>query len=126
MRLFMIRLANPPTPHLTKVAQSTSHTSLVGFADYGVRPQAAPASDGVKFQPDIRPADWDALFQAIQTRLETCVSQALTRLQNRSSNESHAATFQAVLECVADMRQLHTALIQDRMAQQGNKIYAGN
>ena len=118
----MIRLANSSTPHLTKVAQSLLHMSLSGFPDYGIRPYFTPASCMVKFQPDIMPADWDVLFQAIQTRLETCVSQA----QNLPLFEVHTATFQAVLECVADMRQLHTALIQERMAQQGNKIHEGN
>ena len=122
----MIRLANSSTPHLTKVAQSLLHMSFSGFADYGIRPYVAPASGMVMFQPDIMPADWDVLFQAIQTRLETCVSQALTHAQNLPLFEVHAATFQAVLECVADMRQLHSALIQERMAQQGNKIHEGN
>ena len=122
----MIRLANPPAPHLTKVAQSILHMSRSGFPDYGVRPYVTPPSGMVQFQPDIMPADWDALFQAIQARLESCVSQALTHAQNLPLFEGHAATFQAVLECVADMRQLHTALIQERMAQQGSRIYAGN
>ena len=122
----MIRLANSPAPHLTKMAQSILHMSRSGFPDYGVRPCVAPASGMVQFQPDIMPADWDALFQAIQTRLEACVSQALTHAQNLPFHEGHAATCKAVLECVEDMRQLHTALIQERMAQQGNKIYAGN
>ena len=122
----MIRLANSPAPHLTKVAQSILHMSRSGFPDYWPRPHVAPASGVVTLQPDIMPADWDALFQAIQTRLETCVSQALTHAQNLPLHEDHAATCKAVLECVEDMRQLHTALIQERMAQQGNKIYAGN
>ena len=122
----MIRLANSSTPHLTKVAQSLLHMSFSGFPDYVICPYVAPASCMVKFQPDIMPADWDVLFQAIQTRLETCVSQALIHAQNLPLFEVHAATFQAVLECVADMRQLHSALIQERMAQQGNKIHEGN
>ena len=122
----MIRLANSPAPHLTKVAQSILHMSHSGFPDDWPRPHVAPASGMVAFQPDILPADWDALFQAISTRLETCVSQALTHAQILPLHERHAATFQAVLECVADMRQLHTALIQERMAQQGSGIYAGN
>lgn len=122
----MIRLANSSTPHLTKVAQSLLHMSLNGFSDYGIRPHVAQASSMVKFQPDIMPADWDVLFQAISTRLETCVGQALTHAQNLPQFEVHAATFQAVLECVANMRQLHTALIQERMAQQGNKVYEDN
>lgn len=121
----MIRLANSPALHLTKVAQSISHMPRSGFPDDGVRPHVAPASGMVQFQPDIMPADWDALFQAVQTRLETCVGHALSHAQNLPLHERHAATCKAVLECVEDMRQLHTALIQERMAQQGNKIYAG-
>ncbi len=80
----------------------------------------------VTYQPDIMPADWDALFQAVQTRIETCVSHALTHVQDLPLHERHAATCKAVLACVGDMRLLHNALIQERMAQQGSKIYAGN
>ena len=122
----MIRLANSPAPHLTKVAQSLLLMSRVGFADYGGGPHAAPASGMVQFQHDIMPADWDALFQAISTRLESCVSQALTHAQTLPLHERYADTYKTVLECVEDMRQLHKALMQERTAQQGNKIYASN
>ena len=122
----MIRLANSSVPHLTTVAQSILHMSLSGFSEYAVRPHLASGSGMVQFQPDILPADWDALFQAVQTRLETCVGHALSHAQDFPLHERHAATYKAVLECVGDMRQLHTALIQERMAQQGNKIYAGH
>lgn len=113
----MIRLANSSIPHLTKVARSILHMSTSGFPDYGIRPHVAPASGMVKFQTDIMPADWDTLFQAVQTRLETCVSQALADAQKLPLHEGHAATFQAVLECVADMRHLHDALIHERQTQ---------
>ena len=122
----MIRLANSPATHLTKVAQSIFHMSRIGFPDYGVRPHVASASSMVQFKFDIVPADWDALFQAISTRLESCVSQALTHAQTLPLHERHADTCKTVLECVEDMRQLHTALIQERMAQHGSRIYAGN
>ena len=122
----MIRLANSPAPRVTKVTQPVLHMSRSCLSDYGPSPHVASGLGMVTFQPDIMPADWDALFQAVQTRLETCVGHTLSHAQDLPLHERHADTYKAVLECVEDMRQLHKALIQERMAQQGNKIYAGN
>ena len=113
----MIRLFNSPASPTTSANQSVLHLPRQDPPAYVVRSSVAPTSSMVMSQPDIMAADWDALFQAIQTRLETCVNQALTLTLNLPMYEVHLATFQAVLECVADMRHLHAALTQERQTE---------
>ena len=114
----MIRLFKSPASPATSANQSLLHLSRQDPPGYVVRSSVAPASSMVMSQPDIMADDWDALFQAVQTRLETCVHHASTHAQDLPLHERHAATFQAVLECVADMRYLHAALTQERQTQQ--------
>ena len=108
----MIRLANSPDPHVTSASRSAVQLLRQISYDYLVRSSVAQASSMVS-QPEIMADNWDTLFQAVQTRLETCVSHA----QELPLHERHVASFQAVLECVADMRYLHAALTQERQSQ---------
>lgn len=112
----MIRLANMPTPHITRVAQSVLLMSRSKDPlDKGALPQNALNSGTVMPAPDIQSVDWDVLFHAIQTRLEKCVKNALDHTQDLPLPDRHAAACQAVLECVEDMKQLHVALVQERL-----------
>ena len=124
----MIRLANAPTPHVTLAQSLLDMLRVKNNPTYMHRPIPAPEpSPEPNPEPDgalsarraaISATDWDELFHAIQTRLEKCVSEALTKMPELPLHERHAVTQKTVLECVEAMRQLHADLIYERQLQQ--------
>lgn len=68
-------------------------------------------------QPAMDMAEWDMMFDAVLARLIRTVGQRLGELPDtpQHSAELSASLVQAVvLECVAEMDKLHTALKQER------------
>ena len=125
----MIRLANSPVPHVTSVAQSVLDLFCAKTdSTHMQRPLPAPvANSEFKLAPDpgpvakkgtISPDDWDDLFHAVQTRLETCVDEALNNSLVLPLPKRHAVTKAAVLDCVASMKHLHASLTLERQSQQ--------
>ena len=127
----MIRLANSPTPHVPSMAQSVLDLFCAkSNSTHMHRPLPAPVPNPeTKGVPDagsvlkkgtISPDDWDDLFRAVQTRLETCVDEALNNSLVLPLPKRHAVTKAAVLECVASMKHLHASLTLERQSQQKN------
>ena len=123
----MIRLANMPMPHVTRMA----HSVLDGFSvnshltphhrpipEPDPEPNPGPDAAMVSRSSNIAPDDWDKLFQAIQARLEACVNDALNKSLELSLLKRHSVTKAAVLDCVESMKQLHASLTVERQAHQ--------
>lgn len=123
----MIRLASSPAPHSniarspmfdifrsrelpTMMARPTPAPAPVANSDSNEGPNASWREE----HGHIPAADWDVLFQAIQTRLETCVSDALHQAAESAPHDRHAQTKKSVLECVEAMRQLQASLTLER------------
>ena len=62
----------------------------------------------------IHPTDWDAMFLAIQRRLEDCVGEAMLTISSTALNDRRVVTKAVVLECTQAMRQLQSALTAER------------
>ena len=122
----MIRLAGSPMPHVTSVAHSVLDLFRINEAAHTMHrpipapepnPEPNPGPDATLKSPrtgNIKPADWDALFQAVQVRLEDCVGEALHKQPELELHDRHTVTKAAVLDCVEAMKQLHSALTLER------------
>ena len=129
-RLFMIRLANAPMPHINRRAYSEldmfsvkSNTSNmhrpIPAPEPDPEPNPAPDAGLIALRSSIAPDDWDDLFSAIQTRLEGCVDDGLNKRAEQPTHVRRSLSKAAVLDCVASMRQLHAALAVERQVHQG-------
>ena len=125
----MIRLANAPMPHITRMAHSVldmfsvkSNTSNmhrpIPAPEPDPEPNPAPDAGLIALRASIAPDDWDDLFHAIQTRLEGCVDEALSNGAELPLHVRQSFTKAAVLDCVASMRQLQASLAVERQAHQ--------
>ena len=125
----MIRLANAPMPHVTRMAHSVlemfsikSNTSImhrpIPARDPNPEPNPAPDASSIVPRSSIAPDDWDDLFHAIQTRLEGCVDDALSKGAELPLHVRQSLTKAAVLDCVASMRQLQASLAVERQVHQ--------
>ena len=125
----MIRLANAPMPHVTRMAHSVlemfsvkSNTSNmhrpIPAPEPNPEPNPAPDASLIALRSSIAPDDWDELFHAIQTRLEVCVDDALNNSPELPLQVRHSLTKAAVLDCVASMKNLHASLTVERQRQQ--------
>ena len=125
----MIRLANAPIPHVTRMAHSVlqmfsikSNTSNmhrpIPAPEPNPEPNPAPDAGLIALRASIAPDDWDDLFHAIQTRLEGCVDEALSKGAELPLHVRQSLTKAAVLDCVASMRQLQASLAVERQAHQ--------
>ena len=120
----MIRLANSPAPHVTTMAHSmldlfrikeATHTMHRPIPAPEPNPEPNPGPDAIfSGHVNILPEDWDALFRAVQVRLEHCVGDALLKAPQMALLDRHTVTKAAVLECVEAMKQLHAALMLER------------
>ena len=123
----MIRLANLPTPHVTTAAHSVLDLFRVNSMHENMQ-CAIPATDviyrqGTAFKtqrPFISSADWDALFVAVQSRLETSVSEILNQAPVLPLQDQKSMVNKAVVECVEALRLLHTSLMIERQSLQRN------
>ena len=59
--------------------------------------------------------DWDELFHAVQARLLDCVGKRLSKTPELPLQDPAALVEAVVLECVAALDQLHTALKRERV-----------
>ena len=127
----MIRLANAPMPHITRMAHSVldmfsakSNTSNmhrpIPAPEPDPEPNPAPDAGLIALRSSIAPDDWDDLFSAIQTRLEGCVDDAPNKGAEQTIHARRSLTKAAVLDCVASMRQLQASLVVERQAHQKN------
>ncbi|MGB4115766.1 MAG: hypothetical protein WBK51_04365 [Polaromonas sp.] len=124
----MIRLANTPMPHVPHVAPSVldlfrSKGSLNNMHRHipapEPNPEPNPAPDAVLALAHscISPLDWDQLFNAITTRLESCVAGLADSGSGLEHLPGSQASIQAtVLECVTALNQLQSDLIYQRTA----------
>ena len=69
----------------------------------------------------IHPTDWDAMFLAIQRRLEDCVGEAMLTISSTALNDRRVVTKAVVLECTQAMRQLQSALTAERSKHQNGQ-----
>ena len=125
----MIRLANEPMPHVTRMAHavlemcsvksnaSNMHRPIPA-PEPNPEPNPAPDSGLIGLRSIIQPDDWDDLFHAIQTRLEGCVDDALNKAAEQPIHVRQSSTKAAVLDCVASMRQLQASLAVERQFHQ--------
>ena len=125
----MIRLANAPMPHVTRMAHSVlemfsvkSSTSNmhrpIPAPEPNPEPNPAPDAGLIALRSSIAPDDWDDLFHAIQARLEGCVDEALNKGAEQPIHVRQSLTNAAVLDCVASMRQLQASLAVERQVHQ--------
>ena len=59
--------------------------------------------------------DWDQLFHAVEARLRNCVGKQLSKTPQLPLQDPAALVEAVVLECVAALDQLHTALKRERL-----------
>ena len=125
--IHMIRLANLHTPHVTTVAHSVLDLFRVNSLHENMQ-CATPAPEVIYRQgtasktqsPFISPADWDALFVAVQTRLEICVGDISHQAPVLPLQDQKSMPNKAVVECVEALRLLHTSLMIERQSLQRN------
>lgn len=134
----MIRLANTPAPHVAIPAYSV--LDLFGSKNMPPdihrpipspepNPEPNPGPDAAvqsthDSHANIAQADWDALFRAVQVRLEQCVGNAIATSPELALHDRHEVTKAAVLECVEAMTQLHAALTLERQEWQARQLQA--
>ena len=118
-------LPTVPLTNHTSVEPAVSESSSVRpYPDLTHRPIPAPEPDPEPNPgPDavtcsgfgrIHPTDWDAMFLAIQRRLEDCVGEAMLTISSTELNDRRVVTKAVVLECTQAMRQLQSALTAER------------
>lgn len=71
---------------------------------------------------DIAVDDWDLLFRAVRARLRSTVSGPVTAASGNVN--SALQTQEAVLDCVAALESLHTALIYERSEMRHDVFHA--
>lgn len=94
--------------------------------DHNIEPDSVPNAELKTKGATIAPDDWDDLFHAIESRLETCVDQTLNNSLALPLPKRHAVTKAAVLECVASMRQLHASLTLERKLHHSSSPLSAN
>ncbi len=111
------RLASPyegRAPEASLAATDMPHAGATADAA-GADPGARAALAGQAL--DIAIDDWDALFRAVEDRLRLTVGEPLANAPNTSdapTQDAAAGVRTIVLECVAALEQLHTALTHER------------
>lgn len=96
--------------------------AVTGMPRSGAAADAASADPGTRAALpgpalDIAIDDWDALFRAVEDRLRLTVGEPLANMPNKPDAPAHDAAAEVrtiVLECVAALEQLHTALTHER------------
>jgi len=86
--------------------------AAIGMPRSGADPGARAALPGPAL--DIAINDWDALFRAIEDRLRRTVGEPLANAPDAAAQDAAAGVRTIVLECVAALEQLHTALTHER------------
>ena len=127
--LSTVRLTN----HTSVTPAEAGLLSVRSYPDLTHRPIPAPEPDPEPNPgPDaamcsgcgyIHPRDWDAMFLAIQRRLEDCVGEAMLTISSTALNDRRVLTRAVVLECTQDMRQLQSALTAERFKHQSGQIH---
>ncbi len=128
----MIQPANTPTLHVTRSAPSVFDLFRTKGTPINMHrpipapepnPEPNPGPDGKLHRNpnNITPADWDALFHAVQARLEHCVDDALHKAPELALHDRHETTKTAVLEYVEAMTQLQAALTLERKQWQAHQ-----
>jgi hypothetical protein len=100
-------LNSPGTSAVTIDMQGTCPKRDDGGADV----QVDPSSGG---RSDIDVGDWDELFRAVTTRLRVTVGEPLAATSDAWVLDMEGRIQVIVLECVAALEQLHTALTDER------------
>ena len=121
----MIRLANMPMPHVTttvrpvldvfRASTMTGNMQCAAPTPAVIHRQSAAFKTQAAF---ISPADWNDLFLAVQTRLETCVGDNLKQAALLPLQDQKLMVKNAVLESVEALRHLHQSLLLERQSQQ--------
>ena len=123
----MIRLANMPVPHATAMSHSVLDMFRANSMHENMQ-SAAPAPEMIHKQsvaiktqcPFISSTDWDALFVAVQTRLEICVNDTSNYSPVMPLQDQKLMVKNAVVDCVGALRLLHTSLMVERQSLQPN------
>lgn len=103
---------------------SEGRASEASFAAIGM-PRSGATTDAAGADPGARAAlpgpaldiainDWDALFRAVEDRLRLTVDEPLANAPDAAAQDAAAGVRTIVLECVAALEQLHTALTHER------------
>lgn len=109
------------TTHLAEPTEGRAAESGVCAVDApGVRATVnavaadIPADPSSDRSPDITIEDWDALFGAVEARLRMTVGEPLAAPTGAHAHDAAVGVQTIVLECVAALEQLHTALTHER------------
>jgi len=104
---------SPPSPPSSPATlapparlQAQDNTGLPGETD--------PAGQGSACRLQIPFEDWDILFQSVQSRLRKTVDEHLASSSSLQADDAAAHLQVVVLDCVAAMEQLRTALTPER------------
>lgn len=121
----MIRLATSPDPHTVNATRSVltmfkrnSMTDPTHRSIPGPRPNPEPnpepdAELAARF-PNISPADWDRLFDAVTERLQASAAPAPLEAVAQHPLGMTATLEETVSECVESLNRLHTMLTRER------------
>ena len=121
----MIRLATSPEPHAVNTARSIlnmfktsglpdpTHRSVPGPRP-NPEPNPEPDAALAAHFPNISPADWDRLFDAVTERLQASTSPAPSDAAAQHPLGMTATLEETVSECVESLNRLHTMLTRER------------
>ncbi|MDI1342381.1 hypothetical protein [Polaromonas sp.] len=98
--------SSPATLSPPAQLQAQDNTGLPGETD--------PAGQGSACRLQIPFEDWNILFQSVQSRLRKTVGEHLASSPSLQSDDAAADLQVVVLDCVAAMEQLRTALTPER------------
>lgn len=103
----------PPSPP-SSPATLAPPTQLQAQDNTGLPGEPHPAGQGAACRLQIPFEDWDILFQSVQSRLGKTVDAHLASAPSPHSDDAAAHLQVVVLDCVAALEQLRTALTPER------------
>ncbi len=107
--LFKATPSPPPSP-----VTLAPPTELQAQGDTGLPQEPEPAGQGSACRLQIPFEDWDILFQSVQSRLRKAAGERLAPSPALQADDAAAHLQVVVLDCVAAMEQLRTALTPER------------
>jgi len=116
----MFRPSPAWAPKVTNLSHSPGHANAVMIDTLRACPKLDDVGADVHVEPpsggpsDIDIGDWDELFHAVTSRLRLTVGEPLDAAPETQAHDAAGGVQVIVLECVAALDQLHTALTHER------------
>ena len=104
----------PPSPQPSPVIPAPP-SGLEAQGDTGLSRETGVAGPGSACRLQIPFEDWDILFQSVQSRLRKVAGERLTSSPSPQADDAATHLQAVVLDCVAAMEQLRTALMPERV-----------